>query len=88
MYDLLIGLENLAHWKVILNFQESTVTIDHVELPMQSLGDLSDAALNNIYKEAQEPSISHTATKRVTQIIDPSMIRQTYLKLSMTIVNT
>jgi len=70
MYDLIIGLETLAHWKAILNFHDSTVTIDHVELPMQSLGDLSDAALNNIYKEAQEPSISRTATKRVTKILD------------------
>ena len=37
---------------------------------MQSLGDLSDAALNNIYKEAQEPSISRTATTRITKILD------------------
>ena len=48
MYDLSIGLETLAHWKAILNFHELTVTIDHVELPMQSLGDLSYAALNHI----------------------------------------
>jgi hypothetical protein len=37
---------------------------------MQSLGDLSDKALHNIYKEAQEPSISRVATKRVTEILD------------------
>ena len=54
MYDLIIGLETLANWKAILNFHDLTVTIDHVKLPMQSLGDLSDTALNNIYKEAQE----------------------------------
>ena len=70
MYDLIIGLETLAHWKAILNFHDSTVTIDHVELPMQSLGDLSDKALHNLYKEAQEPSISRVATKRVTKILD------------------
>ena len=70
IYDLIIGLETLAHWKAILNFHESTVTIDHIKLPMQSLGDPSDAAQNNIYKEAQEPSISCTATKRVTKILD------------------
>jgi len=52
MYDLIIGLESLANWKAILNFHDLTVTIDHVELPMQSFGDLSDTTLNNIYKEA------------------------------------
>ena len=70
MYDLIIGLETLANWKAILNFHDLTLTIDHVELPMQSLGDLGDKALHNIYKEAQEPSISRVATKRVTEILD------------------
>jgi len=70
MYDLIIGLETLANWKAILNFHDLTVTIDHVKLPMQSLGDLSDTALNNIYKEAQERSNACTATKRVTKLSD------------------
>jgi len=70
MYDLIIGLETLANWNAILNFHDLTLTIDHVELPMQSLGDLSDKALHNLYKEAQEPSISRVATKRVTKILD------------------
>ena len=69
MYDLIIGLETLANWKTILNFHELTLTINHVKLSMQSLGDLSDKALHNLYKEAQEPSISCVATKRVTQIL-------------------
>ena len=70
MYDLIIGLETLTNWKDILNFPDLTVTIDHVEFPIQSLGDQSDTALNNIYEEAQEPSISRTATTRVTKILD------------------
>ena len=70
MYDLIIGLETLANWKAILNFHELTLTIDHVELPMQTLADLSDRELHNLYKEAQEPTISRTATKRVTKILD------------------
>ena len=70
MYDLIIGLETLAKWKAILNFHELTLTINHVELPMQSLEDLNDHALHNLYKEAQEPSISRVATKRVTKILD------------------
>jgi hypothetical protein len=70
MYDLIIGLETLARWKAILNFHDLTVTIDHVELPMQSLGDLSDTTLNNIYKDELEPSISCTETKHATKILD------------------
>ena len=70
MYDLIIGLETLAKWKAILNFHDLTVTIDHVELPMQVLGDLSDTALNNIYKDELEPSVSRTETKRATKILD------------------
>jgi len=70
MYDLIIGLETLAKWKAILNFHELTLTINHVELPMQSLEDLNDHALHNLYKEAQEPSISRVAKKRVTKILD------------------
>ena len=63
MYDLIIGLETLASWKAILNFHEKTVTIDHVELPMQELEDLGDRkALNNLYREATEPSVSKIAT--------------------------
>ena len=70
MYDLIIGLETLANWKAILNFHELTLTIDHVELPMQSLHDLSDQNLQNLYRESLEPSISRVATKRVTKILD------------------
>jgi len=71
MYDLIIGLETLANWKAILNFEDQTVTIDHVELPMESLQSLSKKKmLNNLYKEATEPAISRVATNRVTQILD------------------
>jgi hypothetical protein len=71
MYDLIIGLETLGEWKTILNFHDKTVTIDHVELPMQSLQSLSDPKiLNNLYREATEPAISRVATNRVTQILD------------------
>ena len=72
MYDLIIGLETLANWKAILNFHELTLTIDHGKLPMQTLDDLSSNsnALQNLYKEAQEPTISCIATNRVTKILD------------------
>ena len=71
MYDLIIGLETLANWKAILNFHDKTVTIDHVELPMQSLQSLCNPnMLNNLYREATEPTISKAATSRVTKILD------------------
>ena len=72
MYDLIIGLETLSDWKTILNFHDKTVTIDHVELPMQSLQSLNNnpKMLNNLYREATEPAISRVATNRVTQILD------------------
>ena len=71
VYDLIIGLETLANWKAILNFHDLTLTIDHVELPMQSLDSLGDKhELHNLYRESLEPSISKIATKRVTRILD------------------
>ena len=71
MYDLIIGLETLAEWKTILNFHDKTVTIDHIELPMQSLESLGNKTmLNNIYREATEPAIPFIATNQVTQILD------------------
>ena len=71
MYDLIIGLEILANWKAILNFHDKTVTIDHVELPMQSLQSLRNPKiLNNLYREATELTISKATTSRVTKILD------------------
>ena len=50
MYDLTIGLETLAKWKTILNFDDKTATINHIELPMESLESLSNKKmLNNLY---------------------------------------
>ena len=40
VYDFIIGLETLALWKAILNFNNLRLTIDYVELPMQSLDSL------------------------------------------------
>ena len=54
MYDLIIGLETLAKWKTILNFHDKTVTIDHVELPMQSLQSLDNP---NMLKQLNQPSL-------------------------------
>ena len=71
MYDLIIGLETLANWKAILNFHDKTLSIDHVELPMQALEDLGDSnELNNLYRESTEPSVSRIAPNQVTQILD------------------
>ena len=71
MYDLIIGIETLANWKAILNFHSKTLSIDHVELPMQELQSLDDTKLlNNLYSHGTEPSVSHTATNRVTHILD------------------
>ena len=53
VYDLIIGLETLALWKAILNFHDLTLTIHHVELPMQSLNSLGDKhELHNLYRES------------------------------------
>ena len=71
MYDLIVGLETLANWKAILNFDDLSVTIDHVKLPMQQLQDLGNPkVLQNLYRESTEPSVSRVATNRVTQILD------------------
>ena len=83
MYDILISLETLVNWKAILTVHVKTLTIDHVELPMQYLHSLDDPKpLNNLYTESTEHSVSCVATDKVMQLLDAKYEkRQTYQKL-------
>ena len=80
MYDLTIGLETLSEWKMILNFHDKTVTIGHVELPMESLERLGNKKmLNNLYREETEPAISCVVTNQITQVLDVKYEKANFL---------
>ena len=83
MYDIIIGLETLSDWRMILDFHDKTVTIDHVELPMKSLQRLrNQKVLDNLYQEVTEPAISRVGTNQVIQILDAKYEKANSLKVA------
>ena len=37
LFDLILGTRTMRHLGIILNFQKQVITIDEIELPMQSI---------------------------------------------------
>ncbi len=73
MYDLIIGKQTMHD--LGLDFQEKTITIDKILLPMRNIDNLQlkpriTRALRDIICFAQEPFSSRSATKRVVKILD------------------
>ncbi len=89
MYDLIIGMQTMHDLGVKLDFQERTITIDKILIPMRNIANLQlkpriTRALRENTCFAQEP-ISHCSkTKRVVEILDakyekadlPAIIRE------------
>lgn len=70
-YDIIIGVETLAEWGVLLDFQSRSITLDGITLPMKDANQLKDSrSLNNVYKEATEPHATKAETERATKILD------------------
>lgn len=70
-YDLIIGIETLARWNCLLDFENRVVTLDGIQTPMKSENELrSKSDLYNTYNEAMEPSSTKEATERVVKILD------------------
>jgi hypothetical protein len=89
MYDLIIGKQTMHDLGVKLDFQEKTITIDEILLPMRNIANLQlrpriTMALRENTCFAQEPISTHSATKRMVKILDtkyekadlPAIIRE------------
>jgi len=91
MYDLIIGKQTMHDLGVVLDFQEKTITIDEILLPMRNIVNLQlkpriTRALRENTCFAQEPISTRNATKRVVvvEILDakyekadlPAIIRE------------
>jgi hypothetical protein len=89
MYDLVIGKQTMHDLGVKLDFQEKTITIDEILLPMRNIANLQlkpriTRALRENTCFAQEPVSTCSATKRMVKILDakyekadlPAIIRE------------
>jgi hypothetical protein len=76
MYDLIIGKKQTMHvLGVKLDFQEKTITIDEILLPMRNIINLqlkprTTRALRENTCFAQQPISTRSATKRMVKILD------------------
>ena len=71
VYDLIIGIETMARLGIVLDFKEKAITIDHIKLKMRPLKSLMDSkAINNLYREDNEPNSTREATNHVLEILD------------------
>ncbi len=76
MYDLIIGMQIMHNLGVKLDFQEKTITIDEILLPMRNIVNLQlkpriTRALRENTCFAQEPISTRSATKHMVEILDP-----------------
>ena len=75
MFDLILGTQTMDELGIILDFKNRMITIDEIELPMQSLKDMPKSnhkalALTNSLASCKEPKSTEEATNRVVQILD------------------
>jgi hypothetical protein len=97
MYDLIIGKNTMHDLGVVLDFNQSTIQIDKILLPMRDIANLQlklsiTRALQNNSSHAQEPVSTRSATKRVVEILDakyekvdiPAIVRENCSHLSAT----
>jgi hypothetical protein len=75
MYDLIIGKQTMHNLGVKLDFQEKTITIDKIFLPMRSIANLQlKSRITRALREntcfAQEPISTCSAARRMVKILD------------------
>jgi hypothetical protein len=75
MYDLKIGKQTMHNLGVELDFQEGTITIDKILLPMRNIANLQlklriTRALRENTCFAQEPISTRSATRHMVNILD------------------
>ncbi len=89
MYDLIIGKQTMHDLGVKMDFQEKTITIDKILLPMRNITNLQlKPRITRTLREnscfAQEPISTRSKTKHVVEILDakyekadlPAIIRE------------
>jgi hypothetical protein len=89
MYDLIMDKQTMHDLGVKLDFQERTITIDKILLPMSNIANLQlkpriIKALRENAHFAQEPISTRSATRRMLKILDakyekadlPAIIRE------------
>jgi hypothetical protein len=86
MYDLIIGKLTMHNLGVKLDFQEKTITIDEILLPMRNIANLQlkpriTRALRENTCFAQELIGTHSATKRMVKMLELSMRKQIFQPL-------
>jgi hypothetical protein len=97
MYNLIIGKQNMHDLGVKSDFQEKTITIDKILLPIRNIANLQlkpriTRALRENTCFAQEPINTHSATKCMVKILDakyekadlPAIIRENCSHLTAT----
>jgi hypothetical protein len=75
MYDLIISKKTMHDLRVVLDFQEKTIKIDEILLPMRNIANLQlkpsiTRALRHNTCFAQKPISTCSATKRMVEILD------------------
>jgi hypothetical protein len=93
MYDLTIGKQRMHNLGVKLDFQEKTITIHKILLPMRNIANWQlkpriTRALRENTCFVQEPISTHSKTKRVVEIWTLSMRNQIFQPLLGRIVLT
>jgi hypothetical protein len=75
LYDLIIGKQTLHDIGAVLDFKETTITIDYILLPMRNINNLQlKSSISRVLKFnsnfAQEPNSTSNATKCIVEILD------------------
>jgi hypothetical protein len=96
LYDLIIGKQTLHDIGDMLDFKESTITIDEILLPMRNINNLQlKPSISRVLKLnssfAQEPASTRDTTKRIVEILDakydkadfPGIVKNNCTHLSM-----
>jgi hypothetical protein len=83
MYDLIIGKQTMHHLAVKLHFQEKTMTINKILLPMRNIANLQlkpriIRALREYSCFAQEPISTRSKTKCVVEFWTLNMRKQIF----------
>ncbi len=75
MFDLILGTQTMDELGIILDFKNKMITIDEIELPMQSIINMPKSkdkalALTNSLASCKEPKSMEEATNHVVRILD------------------
>ena len=74
LFDLILGTKTMRELGIILDFKKQVITIDEIELPMQSIKEMPTSKkkalkLTNSLANSKEPKSTEEATKHVVRIL-------------------